>query len=718
MPDKPVEKPVHKRRRVAQACQPCRTMKAKCDGRKPQCGRCVGYGFTCIYAKHRSSRHPEVNEEVSHDGTSLEAVDELREAIGGYEELIHYLISKKKQGNSDSEELHSKVKERAKKALDRVASLTDSHTNNISSISEPDQVSNLRPPHTQHRYLGEVSDVHFFNLVKGLLQTQELSDLRQRFDSYEQDGEVLAINGGSNEPTAVPGPIETKELVGVYFSTIHIAYPCIPQSTFMAVWGGFENFIKSDNSPTILDVICAIGSYYTSFPGRDPDSRTRHERYFQHAMILTARIGRHRSIQYISLLLAQSFYLLAVSKTDSCWATLGQAVRIAQSIGLHVESPMSESQRTTELERKRRLWYSIYVLDRLLSLQLGRPPAVHDEDCSVALPSRRGDDQIDWAASTIEPAEDGPSAGDYFIAVIGFSHIVGCVLRDIYGPAHVRPTPEMMLSTQTLDQKLVEWRLNLPRKLRFDLGHAFDQNITFRRQRNMLAIKFHHLRALIHRPYLCYPLLRQLDDPSIGLPQVDWPLISLFERTCVDEARQTARLLHHVSDKQDLVHEFPWLQMISCLICAGSILLVSSIFSQQSPDGNGEFDTEGLREDAETCLTVFEALSSNSKSAGIARDMIKGLKQCGFDWRKERNCEGLNELLREVLQQPNQSIQLQGSPSYVGPVVQEMIDLGHHHGAPLSDVATTPQSWPAEIIDSTAWPSQLFSAIHGDGNRG
>jgi hypothetical protein len=160
---------------------------------------------------------------------------------------------------------------------------------------------------------------------------------------------------------------------------------------------------------------------------------------------------------------------------------LGQAVRIAQSIGLHVESKTSKPRGPVELERRRRIWYSIYVLDRLLSLQLGRPPAIHDEDCSVPMPSRRGDSEIDWTSNIIEPVE-GPSTGDYFVAVIEFSRIVGRVLSDIYGPAHERPTAEMMICTQVLDRQLVEWKMNLPRKLRFDLGHAFDPSVAFRRQ--------------------------------------------------------------------------------------------------------------------------------------------------------------------------------------------------------------------------------------------
>ncbi|KAH7157361.1 fungal-specific transcription factor domain-containing protein [Dactylonectria estremocensis] len=717
MPDHAGEEPVYKRRRVAHACQTCRALKSKCDGKKPKCGRCVGYGFTCSYSRGRPVRREDVaSEEPGEDHTNPDAIEELRGSIERYEELVHRLLSQpspEKEEQKDVQESLIKVKERAKQALDSITLAAG-----LDSPASPDNNPSTREAHpcNQHRYLGEVSDVHFFNLVKCFLQTQDLSTAEPDFDSYEQEGEVWTASSRSNGPTALPSPEKTRQLVEVYFSTIHIAYPFIPQSIFREAWGDFNalgDTFKNATDTASLYVICAIGSYYTSFPGRDPSSNHQHEAYFQRAMTLAASTKAHRSIHHVSLLLLQCFYFLAICKTDSCWTTLGQAVRIAQSIGLHVESSSSKPRSATDLERRRRIWYSIYVLDRLLSLQLGRPTAIHDDDCSVPLPCRRTDGDIDWTANVIEPAEEGPSEGDYFVAVIAFSRLVGRVLRDIYGPMHARPMVEMMLSTQSLDRQLVEWKLNLPRKLRFDLGHAFDRNVTFRRQRNMLAIKFHHLRALLHRPYLCYPLLRHLDDTTTALPQLDWPLVSLFERTCVSEARETARLLHHVSDEKDLVHEFPWWQMISCLICACSILLVSSIFVKPTTDECTDFDSGGLQDDAETCLQMFEALSVNSKSARVARDMIKGLKQCGSEWNKREGqafhpeLVGLGQIRSPMPLQSSFPLEL-SEPELVNPVGQGVLMSGEAE-------VETPQSWPAEIIDSMAWSLQFFNVTQGSG---
>lgn len=128
---------------------------------------------------------------------------------------------------------------------------------------------------------------------------------------------------------------------------------------------------------------------------------------------------------------------------------------------------------------RRRLWYSLYVLDRLLALQLGRPPAIRDDDMVVPLPSRDYDPEA--TTENQNGFELDLLEGNYFLAVIEFSRIVGFVLRDLYSPrkANLR---EELLKTKALDQQLLEWKSNLPRNLRFDRGHTFDRREALKRQ--------------------------------------------------------------------------------------------------------------------------------------------------------------------------------------------------------------------------------------------
>ncbi|GLA56204.1 hypothetical protein AnigIFM63604_005664, partial [Aspergillus niger] len=183
----------------------------------------------------------------------------------------------------------------------------------------------------------------------------------------------------------------------------------------------------------------------------------------------------------------------------------------------------------------------------------------------------------------------------------------------------------MLHSAATLDQRLSEWKVDLPRHLRFDLGHTFERSVFFKRQRNMLAVKFHHLRALMHRPFLCLPFLHMNDISFIDLLLQYKERISEAEYICIYEAQQTAHLLHNVVDERSLVHDFPWWQMISCLICACSILFVSEAFYNENILLHGRASKQSLREDAESCLKVFEALSGNSIAAQKAADMLAAL---------------------------------------------------------------------------------------------
>lgn len=169
---------------------------------------------------------------------------------------------------------------------------------------------------------------------------------------------------------------------------------------------------------------------------------------------------------------------------NSCWITLGQTVRLAQSIGLHVEQDVMKAaaQGKLAIERRRRVWSSIYCLDRLVSLQLGRPPAIHEDYCNVPRPSRLGDSDIDWDGDDVPANFTGPSTGDYHLALISFSDLLSQALRDLCGAGPSDDLAEEMLKTKKLDQQLLQWKHSLPRSLRFDLGHTFDQSFIFKRQ--------------------------------------------------------------------------------------------------------------------------------------------------------------------------------------------------------------------------------------------
>lgn len=90
-----------------------------------------------------------------------------------------------------------------------------------------------------------------------------------------------------------------------------------------------------------------------------------------------------------TLQVAQASNILGVvdftcGRTSSGWLKIGLAVRIAQDLQLMKEPKSTLS--PIEQEEHRRAFWSIYLLDKLVSVGQSRPPAISEEDIHVQLP--------------------------------------------------------------------------------------------------------------------------------------------------------------------------------------------------------------------------------------------------------------------------------------------------------------------------------------------
>jgi hypothetical protein len=149
-------------------------------------------------------------------------------------------------------------------------------------------------------------------------------------------------------------------------------------------------------------------------------------------------------------------------------------------------------------------------------------------------------------------------------------------------------------------------------------------------KRNFLGIKFHHLRTLIHRPCLCLEILhsKELDEVAQNWGGMwDHATSRLAEATCISEARKTIQMLDGVMDKRELLWGFPWWQMISCLMCAQSVIMITRIVY---PD---HVDSAGLQADTDTCYKVLKALSTKSAAAERCLKIIDVMRDAQFQRR-------------------------------------------------------------------------------------
>lgn len=180
--------------------------------------------------------------------------------------------------------------------------------------------------------------------------------------------------------------------------------------------------------------------------------------------------------------------------------------------------------------------------------------------------------------------------------------------------------------------------------------------------------------------------------------------VSQSKRACVDAAQQTARLLHNIEDKKSLIFGFPWWQMISCLICASSILLVARVLLEHDQlVGKEGLDWTVIEEDAELCLHIFEVLSTNSKAAQLARDMMEGLKETRGRSRSDPDDEPIVTALPSAM--------CRQAPDFWSLAQYELEDqrgLGDFEGFAMG--ISEPVVWSAQFVDAAYNPFLGYSS--------
>ncbi|KAG9854951.1 proline oxidase, partial [Aureobasidium melanogenum] len=90
-------------------------------------------------------------------------------------------------------------------------------------------------------------------------------------------------------------------------------------------------------------------------------------------------------IETIEILCCATLYLHSLDFRSPAYQLIGQALRIALEHGMHTTM---ESQHVPQalVQRCRKIWWTVYVLDRQLSSLMGVPSSIRDEDISAELP--------------------------------------------------------------------------------------------------------------------------------------------------------------------------------------------------------------------------------------------------------------------------------------------------------------------------------------------
>jgi proline utilization trans-activator len=259
-------------------------------------------------------------------------------------------------------------------------------------------------------------------------------------------------------------------------------------------------------------------------------------KYFKQALQFLPDLHEEPSILFVETLALIGYFMQNLNRRDTAFLYVGTALRMAISLALHHEvSSLQFSE--AEKEHRRRVWWSVYSLDRILSVKSGNPIMIDDEDIGVRLPSRLPDEPPYCPSVVLRHYTE-------------LSRILSRIMIQIY-----RKTPKtgssLMTSVQSIMSSLLQWHQDLPQELRFD-----PEKLNISRESVSTLVHYYQCINMTVRPLLFHVVQKRL-KPGVADRERDWKeglsatTVAVIE-TCISAAHDTVAMMT-VAEKKNLL---------------------------------------------------------------------------------------------------------------------------------------------------------------------
>lgn len=223
----------------------------------------------------------------------------------------------------------------------------------------------------------------------------------------------------------------------------------------------------------------------------------------------------------------QSFYANSIGRLKSAHVYCGIALRMSISLGLHRSQYRFALVEPLQREYGCRLFWTLYLLDRLISSKLGYPLAIQDIDIDVEMPGTLGG---------LSPAQQEEFHDPVHLSAhTKLAKITGDILSEVYclpnngKNTFVRRVHRVLNDLKKFDE-------DLPPSLRLQ-GHDS--------ARSLYTLHMHYHLCIMQttRPILLYIFKTKI----AGARQNFSPTTLALAKACVDAARTTNQLLFKLS---------------------------------------------------------------------------------------------------------------------------------------------------------------------------
>ncbi|KAF9883369.1 hypothetical protein FE257_003536 [Aspergillus nanangensis] len=215
---------------------------------------------------------------------------------------------------------------------------------------------------------------------------------------YHQPPDQRVAGDDERCTTRAPPPDEADglKLLRAYFGNTHTRLTFLDRAAILRFHAGRNSIV----GPTMQDrlgrfkLFAVYGIGATILRMTEPYSGTSPKSFLAEACRWKPPFAEMHPLDRVEALMLLVVFHLRTSSTVRVWHMLGQAMRICTGYGLHCKSQY-RGLRPCEAERRLRLFWSVYLLERCFCWAAGRPFSIAEAEIDAELPA--------------DVAEDGPA---------------------------------------------------------------------------------------------------------------------------------------------------------------------------------------------------------------------------------------------------------------------------------------------------------------------
>ncbi|EGV60401.1 hypothetical protein PSN45_001836 [Yamadazyma tenuis] len=430
-----------KKRRVLAACVKCKSRKKKCDGKLPSCSVCQSLGIPCVYS--------ETNLQV-YQTSMIQQIDKINQLEDSMRSLNEELAMLKSGilNSQVNESTNYQEKLQAQAFVDPLLAL-------------------VKHPPSESLYIGPSAVISKVHAIRKIL-TNDKDIIKNPL--YQIKHKPI------EEVREYPPAKGTEDLfVECYLTFSRNRYHFIEKSDVTKIfsktpltrdkWETFVTYIVLANGCRMAELAKLAMSPSPKF-------------YFEKAFEMLGQLPVLNPMQQIQVCMSLALYLhysydYLNPFVMNVWELSGMAIRKMVQLGYHKARPI-DLKTCIQVELEKRLFWSVYAFDRLLTLSLGRPASLPDSEIEVPFPLSL--ESVDEFSNELilQWQQQQESEADFKLPVTSITYLVEtCRVRAIESRINNFAYGEKSQDQEdfnTINNSLEAWISNVPSRKEFSEG--------------------------------------------------------------------------------------------------------------------------------------------------------------------------------------------------------------------------------------------------------